>query len=49
VLKVKTYIQAWYEGNTLSSWRIAISLNGWITQGIGEHWLKEHFIPYIKD
>jgi hypothetical protein len=31
VLKVKTHIQAWYEGNTLSSWRIAISSNGWTT------------------
>jgi hypothetical protein len=49
VLKAKTHIQAWYEGNTPSSWRIAISSNGWITREISEHWLKEHFIPYIKD
>jgi hypothetical protein len=49
VLKAKTHIQAWYEGNTPASWRINISSNGWTTREIGEHWLKEHFIPYIKD
>ncbi|KAI9038375.1 uncharacterized protein KD926_010911 [Aspergillus affinis] len=49
VVKAKTYTQAWFEGNTPSSWRINISSNGWTNREIGEHWLKEHFIPYIKD
>nr|XP_001398056.2 transposase [Aspergillus niger CBS 513.88] len=48
VLKAKTHIQAWYEGSLPSSWRIAISSNGWTTREIGEAWLKDHFIPYIK-
>ncbi|WP_368858691.1 hypothetical protein [Oceanobacillus saliphilus] len=48
MLKVKTHIQAWYEGSLLSSWRIAISPNGWTTREIGQAWLKDHFIFYIK-
>ncbi len=40
---------AWYEGRLLSQdWKIGVSDNGWTTNEIGLHWLKDVFDKYAK-
>ncbi|ODM14306.1 hypothetical protein SI65_10303 [Aspergillus cristatus] len=53
ILKGKEHQAAWYQEPALlqdrnRDWRIAKSDNGWTTDEIGLHWLKEVFEPYSK-
>ena len=53
ILKGKEHQAAWYQEPALLQdrnryWRIAKSDNGWTTDEIGLHWLKEVFEPYSK-
>ena len=49
ILKGKEQQAVWYqESNLPQEWHIATSQNGWTTDKIGLHWLKEVFEPYSK-
>ena len=49
ILKAASQQAAWYQEPALSKdWWIATSKNGWTTDEIGLHWLKEVFEPYSR-
>ena len=49
ILKGKEQQATWYQEPTLpQEWQIATSPNGWTTDAIGLHWLKEVFEPLSK-
>ncbi|ODM19019.1 hypothetical protein SI65_05636 [Aspergillus cristatus] len=49
ILKGKEQQATWYqEPNLPQEWQIATSPNGWTTDAIGLHWLKEVFEPFSK-
>jgi hypothetical protein len=49
ILKGKEQQATWYQEPTLpQEWKIATSPNGWTTDAIGLHWLKEVFEPLSK-
>jgi DDE superfamily endonuclease/Tc5 transposase-like DNA-binding protein/Psq-like protein len=49
ILKASTHQAAWYQEPTLpKDWWIATSENGWTTDTIGLHWLKEVFEPQSR-
>ena len=49
ILKGKEHQASWYQGSALpQDWRLATSQNGWTTDIMGLHWLKEAFEPYSK-
>ncbi|KAG2014537.1 hypothetical protein GB937_006764 [Aspergillus fischeri] len=53
ILKGKEHQAAWYQEPMLlqdrnRDWKIAKSENGWMTDIIGLHWLKDVFEPYSK-
>ena len=50
ILKGKEQQAIWYqEANLPQEWQIATSPNGWTSDSIGLHWLKEVFDPYSKN
>ena len=49
IFKGKTYLKAWYEGQSVPPiWRFEVSNNGWTTDKIGLRWLQKHFIFLIR-
>jgi hypothetical protein len=49
ILKAKQHQAAWYQEPKLpQDWLIATSQNGWTTDEIGLHWLKDVFEPYSR-
>ena len=49
ILKGKEQQAIWYQEPDLpQEWQIATSPNGWTTDSIGLHWLKEVFEPYSR-
>ena len=51
ILKGKEQQAAWYQEPNLhadTGWKLALSQNGWTTDEIGLHWLKELFEPLSK-
>ena len=50
ILKGKEQQAIWYQESDLpQEWQIATSPNGWTTDSIGLHWLKEMFEPYSRN
>ena len=50
ILKGKEQQAIWYQEPDLpQEWQIATSPNGWTTDSIGLHWLKEVFEPYSRN
>ena len=53
ILKEKQHQAAWYQEPELlkkenKDWKIAMSKNGWTTDIIGLHWLKDVFEPFSR-
>lgn len=50
ILKGGSHQAAWYQEPAIlkNGWTLARSQNGWTTDEIGLHWLKETFEPYSK-
>ena len=46
IFKGKVHIEGWFQDDALPhDWRIEVSPNGWTSDEIGLHWLKNIFIP----